>query len=67
MLVVVRKRPPSEDFIRVKGLGKGLVLNAKKSELNPNHWEICAMFKADTILKTIEKATPQQAAVSEEK
>lgn len=59
MLVITRKSPPCSDFIRVKGLGKGYVMNCK--ETAAKWWEICAQFEADTILKTIAKQESQHA------
>lgn len=53
MLVVPRKGPPTAEHIRVKGLGKGYVMNA--GEHDDGTWAILAQFEADHILRTIEK------------
>lgn len=59
VLVIPRKSPPSSDYIRVKGFGKGYVLNAQN---RGEAWEIVAQFKVAPILKTIEEAERAQAA-----
>lgn len=52
ILVIPRKCPPSSGFIRVKGMGKGYVLNAQEKN---GRWEIVASFDANGILKNIAK------------
>lgn len=52
VLVIPRKGPPTGEFIRVKGMGKGVILNAQERN---GRWEVVASFECETILKTIAK------------
>lgn len=63
LLVIPRKWPPKEDYIRVKGLGKGLMVNVIRNE--DKTWRICAYFNVDTILKTIAKQEAMDLAHAE--
>lgn len=44
ILVVTRKSPPSSDYIRVNGVGRGYVCNAQQ-RVPHGPWEIVAQFE----------------------
>ncbi len=58
ILVVSRKSPPSSDYIRVKGFGKGYVMNAIEKE--DGGFQIVAQFEITTVEKTLAKYDAQQ-------
>lgn len=52
MLVVPRKGPPTSEFVRVRGLGKGYICNAGERE--DGTWSVVAQFEVEKIMKGIE-------------
>ena len=55
-LVIPRKGPPESDFARVKGLGKGRVLNAIQNA--DGTWQVVAQFAVAHIAATFAKERP---------